>query len=62
MIPLHANLLLEHEYTVVEINDRTLVHDWLVESFGNPGTRWFYNGNKIYYRDERDWMWFELST
>jgi len=62
MIPLHANLLLEHEYTVVEINDRTLVHDWLVESFGDPSTRWFYNGNKIYFRDERDWMWFELRT
>jgi len=62
MMPLHANLLLDHEYTVVEINDRTLVHDWLVESFGNPGIRWFYNGNKIYFRDERDWMWFELST
>jgi len=41
MIPLHANLLLDHEYTVVEINDRTLVHDWLVESL--------YHYMQIYY-------------
>jgi len=62
MIPLHADLLLDHEYTVVEVNDRTLIYDWLIESFGRPGKRWFCVGNKIYFRDEKDWMWFELGT
>jgi len=51
-----------HEYHVVEVNDRTIIHNWLVETFGRPGQRWFCNGNKIYFRDERDWMWFELRT
>ena len=62
MIPLHFDLLSDHEYTVVEVNDRTLVHDWLVETVGRPGTRWFYNGNKIYFKDEKVWIWFELRT
>ena len=48
------------EYHVVEVNDRTLIHDWLVETFGRQGDRWFYNSNKIYFKDEKDWMWFEL--
>jgi len=38
MIPLHPNLVLDHEYHVVKINDRTLIHDWLVETFGLPGS------------------------
>ena len=62
MIPIHKDLLLDHEYTIVEINDRTLINDWLIETFGRQGDRWFYAGNKIYFRDERDWMWFELRT
>ena len=62
MIPLHPNLVLDHEYHVVKINDRTLIHDWLVETFGLPGSRWFHYNNKIYFRDEKDWMWFELAT
>ena len=62
MILLHKDLVLDHEYHVVEINDRTLIHDWLVDTFGPAGSRWFYNSNKIYFRDERDWLWFEIRT
>ena len=62
MMPLHNGLVLDHEYHVVEVNDRTLIHNWLVETFGRSGQRWFCNGNKIYFRDEQDWMWFELRT
>jgi len=34
----------------------------MVETFGPAGTRWWHNNNKIYFRDEKDWMWFELRT
>jgi hypothetical protein len=64
MIPLHRDLVLDHEYHVVEISSWPHnLEEWLTDKFGPPGTRWFVNRyNKIYFRDERDWMWFELST
>jgi hypothetical protein len=63
MIPLHNGLLLEHEYTVVEVTGVPAdIYNWLTDKFGPAGTRWFYHGHKIYFRDERDWMWFELAT
>jgi hypothetical protein len=63
MIPLHNNLILEHTYHCVHV-DRipTPVLVWLVETFGPAGKRWWHSNNKIYFRDEKDWMWFELST
>jgi hypothetical protein len=52
-----------HEYHVVEVNDVRYVYDWFVETFGPAGTRWFTTEDrKIYFRDEKDWMWFELAT
>jgi hypothetical protein len=62
MIPLHNGLILEHTYHVVEVNDVMFVYDWLVETFGPAGKRWFTSNTKIYFRDERDWMWFEMAT
>jgi hypothetical protein len=35
---------------------------WMIETFGPAGTRWWHYNNRIYFRDERDWMWFELRT
>jgi len=35
---------------------------WMVETFGPAGKRWWHHNNRIYFRDERDWMWFELAT
>ena len=62
MIPLHNNLLLDREYHVVEVNSTAPIYTWLVETFGPAGQRWFSTNNKIYFRDEKDWMWFELRT
>lgn len=63
MIPLHNNLLLNHEYHVVEVGFvPTSVIVWMTETFGPSGSRWFYRNSKIYFRDEKDWMWFELAT
>jgi hypothetical protein len=59
---LHNNILLNHDYHVVEVNNVKIVYKWLVETFGPAGNRWFATSNKIYFRDEKDWMWFELAT
>lgn len=41
------------------------VIEWLAETFGhetvNEPIRWFIVGRSIYFRYERDWMWFELK-
>jgi hypothetical protein len=50
------------EYYVVEVNDRSIVYDWLKKTFGPQGDRWFCTGNKIYFRNEQDYIWFELYT
>ena len=62
MIPAHAEI--GHEYHVVEIARwPNNLEEWLEDKFGPPGHRWFIaRYNKIYFRDEKDWMWFELST
>ena len=63
MMPLHNDLILDHEYHCVEVNQvTTSVLVWMVETFGPAGKRWWHHNNKIYFRDERDWMWFELAT
>jgi len=62
MMPLHSDLLLNHDYHVVEVNDVTIIYSWLVETFGPAGKRWFSSNTKIYFRDEKDYMWFELAT
>jgi len=52
-----------HEYHCVEVNNiPTHILVWLVETFGPAGDRWWNVNNKIYFREEKDWMWFELRT
>ena len=37
------------------------VVEWLINTFGHAHKkRWFIVGRAIYFRYERDWMWFEL--
>ena len=63
MMPLHSNLVLDHEYHAIEVDDiPTPVLVWLVDTFGPAGKRWFHHNNKIYFYDEKDYMWFELAT
>lgn len=63
MIPLHNDLLLDHEYHCVEVDKvPTNILAWMVETFGPMGSRWFYHNHKIYFRDEKDYFWFELRT
>jgi hypothetical protein len=62
MMPLHKDIVLDHDYHCVEVNDTRIIYSWLVETFGPAGKRWFSSSNKIYFRDEKDWMWFELRT
>lgn len=63
MIPLHNELLVDHEYDVVEVDKITSeLFQFLNKTFGPPGPRWWFSNNKIYFRDEKDWMWFELAT
>jgi len=61
MIPLGL-VELGHEYHCVEVNNTQYIYSWLVETFGPPGKRWFTTDRKIYFRDEKDWIWFELRT
>jgi hypothetical protein len=52
-----------HTYHCVHVDQvSTNILVWLVETFGPAGTRWWHSNNKIYFRDEKDWMWFELRT
>jgi hypothetical protein len=61
MMPAQAEL--NHTYDVVEVDRITTeLVDFLNKSFGPPGPRWWISSYKIYFRDERDWMWFELAT
>ena len=42
MIPLHQDLMLEHTYDVVEVDQITTeLIDFLNKSFGPPGSRWW---------------------
>lgn len=63
MIPVHKGLLLEHEYHVIEVIDQpNNLYECLEDWFGPAGYRWFMVHNKIYFRDSRDYVWFELKT
>jgi hypothetical protein len=63
MMPLHNNLILEHTYDVVEVDQITTeLVEFLNKSFGPPGARWWISSYKIYFRDPRDYTWFELAT
>lgn len=62
MIPL-GFVELEHEYHVVELSTMpSNLFEWMEENFGPSGQRWFIRHNKIYFKHERDYFWFELKT
>jgi hypothetical protein len=59
----NPNLVMDHEYHAVEVDSvPTYVLVWLVDTFGPAGKRWFHHNNKIYFYEEKDWIWFELRT
>jgi hypothetical protein len=59
----NPNLVMDHEYHAVEVDGiPTTLLVWLVDTFGPAGRRWFHYNNKIYFYEEKDWMWFELAT
>ena len=61
MIPAQAEL--NHTYDVVEVDRITTeLIDFLNKSFVPPVQRWWIRSYKIYFRDERDYIWFELAT
>jgi hypothetical protein len=54
---------IDHEYHCVELGYINLaVVEWLTEKFGPVGDRWFHFLNKIYFKNEKDYFWFELNT
>ncbi len=61
-----ADILTNHEYTVIAVEgnfeDFRDVHNWCIEQFGQPGSRWFSRPGKFYFRDAKDAFWFELAT
>jgi hypothetical protein len=60
---MNPNLIINHTYDVIEVEQVTTeLIEFLNKTFGPPGLRWFYRNSKIYFRDERDYMWFELAT
>jgi hypothetical protein len=54
--------MMEQTYDVVELDRITteLIY-FLNKSFGPPGPRWWISNYKVYFRDERDYVWFELG-
>lgn len=51
-----------HEYDVVEVGPlTTTVMIELEKTFGKQGKRWFINNNRIYFRDSKDYFWFEIK-
>lgn len=55
--------MIEQTYDVVEVDKITTeLVEFLNKSFGPPGARWWISSYKIYFRDPRDYTWFELAT
>jgi len=55
--------MIDQTYDVVEVDRITTeLVEFLNKSFGPPGARWWISHYKIYFRDERDYIWFELAT
>ena len=51
------------EYHCIELENVTVnTLEWLSNTFGPVGDRWFYFNNKLYFKNERDYFWFELNT
>ena len=61
MIPIE-NIQPYHTYDVVEVDKITTeLIDFLNKTFGPPGPRWWISSYKIYFRDPKDYTWFELA-
>jgi hypothetical protein len=62
MIPLSVEL--NHYYSVLEVGGNKQgiddAYNWCLETFGPPGHRWFYRPGKFYFKNNKDYMWFEL--
>ena len=59
----NPHLTINHEYHCVEVDGiPTSILVWLVDTFGPAGKRWFHYNNKIYFYNEKDYIWFELRT
>jgi len=55
--------MIDQTYDVVEVDQITTeLIEYLNETFGPAGPRWWISNYKIYFRDERDWLWFEIAT
>jgi hypothetical protein len=60
---MNPNLVFNHTYDVIEVEQITTeLIEFLNKTFGPPGPRWWISNYKIYFRDERDYIWFELAT
>ena len=61
---IHLNVELNHDYSVLEVegNDRGIhdAYNWCLETFGPPGNRWFFKNYKFYFKNQKDYVWFEL--
>jgi hypothetical protein len=50
-----TSIIIDHEYHVIELERLTTeLIEWLNESFGPPGERWWINHYRIYFRDSKD--------
>jgi hypothetical protein len=56
------NIIADHTYHVIELEKLTFeVVEWLNDSFGLPGQRWWMDRYKIYFRDSRDHLMFLIT-
>jgi hypothetical protein len=52
---------MEHTYDVVELENITLeLIEFLNKTFGPPSPRWWISNYRVYFRDQKDYIWFEL--
>jgi hypothetical protein len=50
---------LEYEYIVLDkMPDHVL--QWLVTTYGPSGKRWFYLNHCVFFKNNKDLIWFEL--
>jgi hypothetical protein len=49
------------EYECVQVDKLpSYVLQWLHETYGPSGDRWFYVNNSIFFKNNKDCIWFEL--
>jgi hypothetical protein len=61
---IHSSVELNHDYSVLEVGGNSQgianAYNWCLETFGSPGNRWFYRNNQFYFKNQKDYVWFEL--